>query len=155
VENHHFLSPEDAENALYKALSTGSRVLLTKVWGDTTHPILVKANGEIVAGSDAIIADVSATFEGRATLIYRIGSTKKSHDQTTAIHCVEESIYIEGDRRRQSYAISTNVFVQTMNGWKLTMRQITNGVPGNRPRIERRELPNSLVRNLGVLDLLR
>lgn len=155
MEARHFHSPEDTEKAFYEAMSNGDRSLLTSVWSGDVNATLVKTNGEIVTQGVAIVSDIAGTFEGRAPFIYRLAGHKNRRDKNTAIHCQEESIYIEGDRRRQSYAITTNVFILEAGGWKLFLRHLTTGQITKGPLVERRALPNTLVRNLDVLGLLR
>ncbi len=155
MENSHFSSPEDAENALYEALSNGDRVLLGRVWTDEATAMLVNASGEIITDGTAIVVAISKSFEGRGPLIYRLSSNAKWQHQKISVHSLEESIYIEGDRRRQSYIVTTNVFIDTGNGWRLSVRQMTPGSVTKSIKTERRELPDSLVRNLDVFGLLR
>jgi ketosteroid isomerase-like protein len=120
-------SADDTEAAFYEALHNGDIDKLMACWADEDDVVCVHPGGLRVVG----VAAVRTTFEAmfaqssiRATPL----QVRKVESLGSAMHNVVESIEVmTADGPRQAFAIATNVYHKTAQGWRMVAHHASPG----------------------------
>jgi len=120
-------SADDTEAAFYEALQNGDIDKLMACWADEDDVVCIHPGGLRVLG----VAAVRSTFEAmfaqssiRATPL----QVRKVESLGSAMHNVVESIDVmTADGPRQAFAIATNVYHKTAQGWRMVAHHASPG----------------------------
>lgn len=121
-------SADDTEAAFYEALQNGDIDKLMACWADEDDVVCVHPGGARVVG----VAGVRATFEA----IFRQGSIqvwpeqiRKVESLGSAVHNLVERLEVmTADGPGEAFAIATNVYHKTAQGWRMVAHHAS---PGN------------------------
>ncbi|NDY93860.1 YybH family protein [Ideonella livida] len=120
-----FASPEDVEQQFYEALQEGDLDKLMAVWAEDDEIVCVHPGGVRLVG----LAAVRGAYEdmlGQGGLPLRPLEVRRLHGLGCAVHSVTECLEMrtpEGLRR--GWALATNVYLKTPQGWRLAAHHAT------------------------------
>ncbi len=123
-------SPDDVEAQFYEALQQADLDKLMAVWSDDDDIACVHPGGPRVLGHAAIRASFEAIFANGAVAV-RPEGVRRVLSLGCAVHHVNERITIASNEgSRSAWALATNVYVKTAQGWRLVAHHSS---PGSEP----------------------
>jgi ketosteroid isomerase-like protein len=122
-------SPDEIEQQFYEALQRGDIDRLMAVWSDDDEISCVHPGGPRVVGAAAIRSAFEAIFANGA-INARPEKVRRLQTLACAVHSVLEHVQIMGPEGPQSaWVVATNVYVQTVQGWRLVAHHASPGTP--------------------------
>ena len=121
-------SPDDIEAQFYEALQQADVEKLMAVWSDDEEIACVHPGGPRMLGAGAIRASFEAIFSGGAIDVLP-DKVRRLHSHSSAVHHVLERVQVAGDEGTQTaFAIVTNVYVLTAQGWRMVLHHASPGM---------------------------
>lgn len=112
-------SPDELEAQFYEALQRGDIALLMSVWADDDEIVCVHPGGGRLVGAAAIRESFEAIF-GNAPVPATPQSVHRLQGMGCEVHHLVERVEINGPQGRHvGFAMATNVFVKTAQGWRM------------------------------------
>jgi len=134
-------SPDDTEAQFYEALQRGDIERLMAVWADDDEIVCVHPGGPRLIGHAAIRASFEAIFANAAVPI-RPEHVHRLNTLGTAVHHLAERVDVQTDEGAQTaWALATNVYVKTAQGWRMAAHHASPGTLGEPPSLG--EAPSS------------
>jgi ketosteroid isomerase-like protein len=122
-------SADDTEAAFYEALQTGDIEKLMACWADEDDIVCVHPGGPRILGPGAIRAAFDAMF-ANGSIRAQAEKVRKIESMGTSVHSVLERIEIMTEEGpRHAYAIATNVYQKTAQGWRMVAHHASPGTP--------------------------
>ena len=112
-----FTTPEEAEQAFYRALENADLHLMTTVWADRDFVECIHPMADRVYGHEQVLESWRQIFDGRLRIPLQLSEVHRTQDALLAIHVVYEHLRIPGQRSDQPPVIATNVYQLIENGW--------------------------------------
>lgn len=135
-------TPDDVEATFYEAMQQGDIELLMSVWSDDEEIACVHPGGPRMVGAAAIRAAFEAVFSNGPVDVHP-DKVRRLHTHASAVHHVVERVRILSDQGPQSaWAIVTNVFVKTPQGWRMVLHHASPGMTRELQEIS--EAPSTL-----------
>lgn len=126
-------SPDDTEAQFYDALQRGDLEQLMAVWADDDEIVCVHPGGPRLVGHAAIRASFEAIFANGPVPI-RPEAVRRLHTLGSAVHHLAERVEVQTDEGPQAaWALATNVYVKTAQGWRLVAHHASPGALGDPP----------------------
>lgn len=120
-------SADETEVNFYEALQTADLERLMACWADEDEVICVHPGGPRLVGLGAIRAAFDMVFNSGSIRI-QVEALRKIESMTSAVHSVRERIEIlTRDGPVEAYAIATNVYHKTAQGWRLVAHHASPG----------------------------
>ena len=116
-----FLTPEDAQNAFYEAIERAHLEDMMGVWAEDEEIICVHPQGPRLQGFDAVRDSWKRIFTGGLQLRVTISEQQRYHHLMLAIFVVHENIKVVSGQPQEALVVSTNVFMQTHQGWRMVV----------------------------------
>ena len=121
-------SPDDIEAQFYEALQQADIDKLMAIWSDDEDIACVHPGGPRMVGTAAIRASFEAIFASGAIDV-QADQVRRLHTHASAVHHVLERVQVASDAGPQSaYAIVTNVYVLTEQGWRMVLHHASPGM---------------------------
>jgi len=136
-------TPEEVEAQFYEALQRGDIERLMALWADDDEIVCVHPGGIRAIGSTAIRASFEALFASggipvRPTQVHRLAVLG------CALHHLVERLEVQGEQGPQSaWAIATNLYLKTAQGWRLASHHASPGL-AHEPPVFGGEAPSTL-----------
>lgn len=130
-------SPDDVENAFYAALQNADADQLMACWSDEDDIVCIHPSGGRLVGAAAIRASFEAIFANGAVPAWpeRI---RRIESLDSAVHNVLERVEVATpEGLRQAYAIATNVYHKTAQGWRMVAHHASPGTAREQQEAER------------------
>ena len=126
-------SADETEAAFYQALQEADIELLMACWSDDEDIVCVHPGGPRIVG----FAAIRSTFDG----VFRNGSirarpenVRKVQGLSSAVHHVVERVDVmTPSGPSQAYVLATNVYHQTVRGWRMVAHHAS---PGNQNEVQ-------------------
>lgn len=135
-------TPDDVEATFYEAMQQGDIELLMSVWSDDEEIACVHPGGPRMVGPAAIRAAFEAVFSNGPVDVHP-DKVRRLHTNSSAVHHVVERVRILSDQGPQSaWAIVTNVFLKTPQGWRMVLHHASPGMTRELQEIS--EAPSTL-----------
>jgi ketosteroid isomerase-like protein len=126
-------SPDDIEAQFYEAMQGGDLDRLMAVWSDDDEIICVHPGGPRVVGAQAIRATFEAIFAQGSIPVMPEG-VHRVRSAGSAVHNVLERVdIITAEGVRTAYVVATNVYVKTVQGWRLVAHHASNAMKAELP----------------------
>lgn len=120
-------SADETHANFYEALHTGDIERLMACWADEDEVICVHPGSPRLVGLGAIRAAFDAVFS-RGGVRVQAQALRKIESMTSAVHSVRERIDILTDEGSvDAYAIATNVYFKTAQGWRMVAHHVSAG----------------------------
>ena len=118
---------DDTEAAFYDALQNGDIDKLMACWADEDDIVCVHPGGPRVVGAAAIRSVFDAMFsQGRIRAWPE--HVRRVEALASAVHNLVERIEVlTPDGPREAFAIATNVYHKTAQGWRLVVHHASSG----------------------------
>ncbi|HWH72959.1 MAG TPA: nuclear transport factor 2 family protein [Methylibium sp.] len=121
-------SPDDIEQQFYEALQQADVDKLMAVWADDEEIACVHPGGPRMVGAGAIRASFDAIFANGAIDVVP-DKVRRLHTHSSAVHHVLERVQIASEGGTQTaFAIVTNVYVKTAQGWRMVLHHASPGM---------------------------
>ena len=120
-------SPEDAEAQFYEALRDGDLDRVMAVWADDDDVFCVHPGGTRVVGPQAVRAAFEAIF-ANGNIVVHAEHVRRVQAMGSAVHSVLERIdVVTADGLRTGWIVATNVYLKTMQGWRMVAHHASPG----------------------------
>ena len=120
-------SADETHTHFYEALQTSDIERLMACWADEDEVICVHPGSPRLVGLGAIRAAFEAVFS-RGGVRVQAQALQKIESMTSAVHSVREHIDILTDAGSvAAYAIATNVYFKTAQGWRMVAHHVSVG----------------------------
>ncbi len=121
-------SCDDVEAQFYEALQHGDIERLMAVWADDDDIVCVHPGGPRVVGPAAIRAAFESIFS-HAAIPVTPTAKRRIESAGCVVHNVLERVDVKAAEGTQTaWVIATNVFVQTIHGWRLVAHHASPGL---------------------------
>lgn len=121
-------SPDDIEHQFYEALQQADIEKLMSVWSDDEEVACVHPGGPRMLGAAAIRAAFEAIFANGAIDVHA-DKVRRLHTHSSAVHHVLERVQVIGEQGLQTaFAIVTNVYINTPQGWRMVLHHASPGM---------------------------
>ena len=122
-------SPDDIEAQFYEALQQADIEKLMAVWSDEEEVACVHPGGPRMVGAGAIRASFEAIFANGAIDV-QPDKVRRLHTHSSAVHHVVERVRVPrgAEGRQIAYAIVTNVYLKTEQGWRMVLHHASPGL---------------------------
>ncbi len=126
-------SPDDTEAQFYEALQRGDLERLMAVWADDDEVVCVHPGGPRVVGVAAIRASFESIFSN-GNVPVQPEQVHRLHTLGCAVHHLAERVEVVTDEGpRTAWALATNVYVKTAQGWRMAAHHASPGTLGEPP----------------------
>ncbi|OIN91772.1 MAG: DUF4440 domain-containing protein [Comamonadaceae bacterium CG1_02_60_18] len=135
-------SADDTETNFYEAMQAGDIERLMSCWADEDEVICVHPGGPRMVGLGAVRAAFEAVFNNGNVRVH-IEALHKIESMTSAVHSVRERIeLLTNEGPVEAFAIATNVYHKTVQGWRMVAHHVSPGSLREAPDIS--EVPHVL-----------
>lgn len=122
-------SPDQIEAQFYEALQRGNLELLMAVWADDDEVVCVHPGGPRLVGPAAIRAGFEAIFANSAVPV-QPEQVHRLQWLGGAVHHLVERIEVHTvEGPHTAWVLATNVYVKTVQGWRLVAHHASPGSP--------------------------
>lgn len=122
-------SADEVERQFYEAMQQGDIERVMAVWSDDEEIVCVHPGGARVVGALAIRASFEALFANGGVQV-EAGQVRRVHSHATAVHSVVERLAAgPGQAQPDAWVVATNVYVRTVQGWRLVAHHASPGLP--------------------------
>jgi uncharacterized protein (TIGR02246 family) len=136
-------SPDETEAQFYEAMQAGDIDKLMAVWADDDEVVCVHPGGARMVGLAAIRASFEAIFAQNAVPV-QPEQVHRLHSLDCAVHHLAERVQVLTNEGPQSaWALATNVYVKTAQGWRMVAHHASPGQMGEPPPTVQ-EMPSTL-----------
>jgi len=120
-------SADETEASFYEALQIGDIERLMACWADEDDVICIHPGSPRLIGLGAVRAAFDAVLNHGGVRI-QMEALRKIESMTSAVHSVRERIAIlTNEGSVDAYAIATNVYHKTAQGWRMVAHHVTAG----------------------------
>ncbi len=120
-------SADETEASFYEALQIGDIERLMACWADEDDVICIHPGSPRLIGLGAVRAAFDAVLNHGGVRI-QMEALRKIESMTSAVHSVRERIAIlTNEGAVDAYAIATNVYHKTAQGWRMVAHHVTAG----------------------------
>lgn len=124
-----FATPEEAEDAFYRAFEKIDLEAMMATWADQDDIVCVHPGGDRLVGRIEVRESWRSIFGGGVKLTFRRAENIVLERPEIRIHSVMEEITVAGAGRMTARVLVTNVLVRTPSGWRMWMHHGSN--PGS------------------------
>jgi len=114
-----FTSPQEAEQAFYEAFQRADLDAMMAVWSEDDEVWCVHPGGPRLAGLERIRESWRRIFSEGSGMRFQLREQQTMRGAMLAVHSVYEIITLSGERQPRAAVISTNVYLNTPNGWRM------------------------------------
>jgi uncharacterized protein (TIGR02246 family) len=127
-------SPDDLEAQFYEALQRADIERLMAVWADDEDIVCVHPGGGSFIGAGAIRASFEGVFGSGGGIPVVPEQVHRLQHLGAAVHHLVERISVTAQQGTQTaWVLATNVYVKTVQGWRLLAHHASPGTPHERP----------------------
>lgn len=128
-----FTTPEEAEDAFYRAFEATDLDAMMAVWADDPTIVCIHPGGGRLRGRDEIRQAWKQIFDGGMPLRFQVTDLVTAERDDMCIRNVREQIHARGRERIAAVVLATNVYVETPAGWRLWLHHGSNPVAESGP----------------------
>jgi uncharacterized protein (TIGR02246 family) len=126
-------SPDDTEAQFYEAMQSGDLDKLMAVWADDDEVVCVHPGGARVVGLAAIRASFEAIFAQSAVPVQPEQVHRLQAPGCAVHHLAERVSVLTAEGAQTAWALATNVYIQTAQGWRMVAHHASPGQLGEPP----------------------
>jgi len=120
-------SADETEAIFYEAMQAGDIERLMSCWADEDEVVCIHPGGPRLVGLGAVRSAFESVFSNGNVRV-RIEALRKIESMTSAVHSVRERIEIlTNEGPVEAFAIATNVYHKTAQGWRLVAHHVSPG----------------------------
>jgi ketosteroid isomerase-like protein len=120
-------SADETEANFYEALQAGDIERLMACWADEDDVICIHPGSPRLVGLGAVRAAFEAVFS-HGTVRIQTEALRKIESMASAVHSVRERLdLLTNEGSVAAYAIATNVYHKTAQGWQMVAHHVSAG----------------------------
>jgi limonene-1,2-epoxide hydrolase len=116
-----FATPEEAEQAFYRAFQNADLHLMTEVWADRDFVECIHPMADRVHGHAQVMDSWRQIFAGGLRVQLQLSDVHRTQDALLAIHVVYEHLRVPGQASDYPPVIATNVYQLLETGWFMVL----------------------------------
>ena len=116
-----FATPEEAEQAFYRAFQNADLHLMTEVWADLDFVECIHPMADRVQGHAQVMDSWRQIFAGGLRVQLQLSDVHRTQDALLAIHVVYEHLRVPGQASDYPPVIATNVYQLLETGWFMVL----------------------------------
>lgn len=124
-----YATPEEAEDAFYRAFEKVDLEAMMSTWADVEDIVCIHPGSDRLVGPVEVRESWRSIFGGGMKLTFRRTEGIVLDRPDIRIHSVKEEISVAGSGRLSARVLVTNVLIRTPAGWRLWMHHGSN--PGS------------------------
>ncbi len=119
TELTRYESPEEVENAFYRALETANLDEMMQIWAQCEDIVCVHPMGELLHGRDAVTYSWKQIFKTPGRLKFEVARTGACSTDNMAVHHAHETIHYGKSYAQSALVVVTNIFRLEDSGWRM------------------------------------
>lgn len=131
TKNH--ATPQDAEQAFYRAFELADLAEMMAVWAEEEDIVCVHPGGGRHAGVVEVRESWRQIFSQGPRLRFRLTGQHVFAGRMLSVHSVFEHVSLAGETRTVSSVLSTNIYVLTDRGWRMLVHHASPIAPEAAP----------------------
>jgi ketosteroid isomerase-like protein len=134
VITRKFASPQDAEQAFYRAFEHADLVEMMAVWAEEEDIVCVHPGGGRHCGVVEVRESWRNIFSQGPGLRFRLAGNRVFAGRMLSIHSVVEHVALAGHPRPANPVLSTNIYMLTDRGWRMLIHHASPLAPEAAPQ---------------------
>ncbi|MEO8007851.1 MAG: nuclear transport factor 2 family protein [Betaproteobacteria bacterium] len=130
----NYATPQDAEQAFYRAFEHADLVEMMAVWAEEEDIVCVHPGGGRHSGVVEVRESWRQLFSQGPQLRFRLADNRTIPGRMLSIHSVYEHVAVAGDPRPTNTVLSTNIYLLTDRGWRMLIHHASPLAPQAAPR---------------------
>lgn len=122
-----FETPEEAEDAFYRAFQNRDAEAMMQVWAEEEGIVCIHPTGSRLEGPAVIGRRWKNIFEHAPEMEFTISDASRTRVGGIAVHVVHEHIRIHNSDRHQPPVVATNIYRLTDKGWRMILHHASSG----------------------------
>jgi len=131
-----FATPDEAEDAFYRAFERGDLNAMMLVWDEEEPVVCVHPMSARLTGLDAIRNSWETMFQHSPQIRVSVSDQQRTLDKQLAIHVVHENIYVENEKEPRPPVLATNIYRLTEDGWRMILHHASPVPSGTEAKAE-------------------
>jgi ketosteroid isomerase-like protein len=119
VISKNYATPQDAEQAFYRAFELADLVEMMAVWAEEEDIVCVHPGGGRHTGMVEVRESWRQIFAEGPQLRFTLTGTRVFSGRMLSVHSVYEHVSVAGDPRPTNAVLSTNIYLLTDRGWRM------------------------------------
>jgi len=133
MSSFRFTTPQEAEDAFYRAFAAADVEAMMAVWADDDAVTCVHPAGPRLDGLPAIRRSWQVIFSNTLGIEFLLTDARRVHDAQLAVHLVLERIRAGRGGELNPPVIATNVYRLTQHGWRMILHHASSGPAPQHP----------------------
>jgi len=130
----NFATPQDAEQAFYRAFELADLVEMMAVWAEEEDIVCVHPGGGRHCGVVEVRESWRQIFSEGPRLRFRLAGNRVTSGRMWSVHSVYEHVTVAGDPRPTNPVLSTNIYLLTDRGWRMLVHHASPLAPEAAPQ---------------------
>jgi len=114
-----FSTPDQAEDAFYRALERADLSAMMAVWAEDEEVVCIHPGGARLIGFDAVRDSWRQIFSHGPRLRFELLDLRVHTVRLQSLHTLYERITIDGNKSNVHLTLATNVYLLTPSGWRM------------------------------------
>lgn len=114
-----FSTPDQAEDAFYRALERADLSAMMAVWAEDEEVVCIHPGGGRLIGLDAVRDSWRQIFSHGPRLRFELLDLRVHTVRLQSLHTLYERITIDGNKSNAHLTLATNVYLLTPSGWRM------------------------------------
>ena len=129
-----YTTPQDAEQAFYRAFELADLVEMMAVWAEEEDIVCVHPGGPRHSGLIEVRESWRQIFSQGPRLRFRLEGNRVFGGRMLSVHSVHEHVAVAGDPRPANPVLSTNIYLLTDRGWRMLVHHASPLAPETAPQ---------------------
>jgi ketosteroid isomerase-like protein len=121
VITENFATPQDAEQAFYKAFERADLAAMMAVWAEDEDIVCVHPGGARHTGVVEVRESWRKILAQSHGLQFHLVGNHVFSGRMISIHSVYEHVTVAGEKRPANPVLATNIYLLTDRGWRMLM----------------------------------
>ncbi|HEY5931248.1 MAG TPA: nuclear transport factor 2 family protein [Burkholderiales bacterium] len=131
-----FATPQDAEQAFYKAFERADLAAMMSVWAEEEDIVCVHPGGARHTGVVEVRESWRQVLAQGPSLRFHLVGNRVFSGRMISIHSVYEHVTVAGESRPANPVLATNIYLLTDRGWRMLMHHaspLATAAPSKEP----------------------
>lgn len=129
-----YATPQDAEQAFYRAFELADLAEMMAVWAEEDDIVCVHPGGGRHGGVVEVRESWRQIFSQGPRLRFRLAGSRVIAGRMLSVHSVYEHVSVAGDPRPTNPVLSTNIYLLTDRGWRMLVHHASPLAPEAAPQ---------------------
>lgn len=116
-----FTTPQDAEQAFYKAFERADLATMMAVWAEEEDIVCVHPGGARHTGMVEVRESWRQILAQAPGLQFQLVGNRVFSGRMISVHSVYEHVTVAGESRPANPVLATNIYLLTDRGWRMLM----------------------------------